>query len=524
MSKEQTNEAFAARSDEAEESNLRAQDVAQDASLNASRSNELPIESRLATWHSSNDSRRDGSVGSLGFASHGSQRDEKIYRFPRNGDNWIRTWIEQCDFGVTAQEQQRHFSEDRISHDEIDATYAPESRSPKYDQASLDVSWNDEKVPFLDSLLGPSLGQCYSLGMPKRMERLGTSVGVPRQDAVVKNSLLSRLNASYPPRPSLQSARGSNYSLSAASATYANDAYPNVNSDHRSQAFAGSRASLDGSQASSAGSSVSLTGSHTSLAGSQSSRKGKRKASDVELHDRAAPPGRLYQCTWCFKAFRRPQEWHRHERAVHFVLKGYVCMPDLQTAYRFGRCAFCGSDERPFSHLGSQHGTSVCLIKSLHERTFPRKDGLVQHIKRSHAEGLLADPNKLAEYWTMDGVVGENDPYWECGFCGKDNMSWPERYKHVAAHFKHERDMREWVGRHPEDGKYYCYTDFEPNRRDLPCQRTSIKQDVQFQYRNELVQHLFEHHNIDTMDETDTYYLGDLSTHSTSRVSNAGYE
>ena len=488
MSKEQTNEAFADRSDEAEESSLRAQDVAQDVP-HASRSDEHSIESRLATWHGSNGSRREGSVGSLGFASHGSQGLETMHRAPQNEDSWIDAWIKQCDFGVTPQvlESPLDTYEDRIFCDETDVPYAAESRFSRHDQADLDELLNDKLGP-LDSLNGTS----------NIMERLAK-------------------RASHPPRPNLQSARGSKYSSSAASATYANETYPSASSGYVSAADSGhcsSAASLAGSWASSAGSYVSLADSHPSLASSQSNHKGKRKAPDFEWHRPPPPEGKPYQCTWCYHAFRRPQEWNRHERSVHFPLKRFVCMPDgsaRRTVYHpvrlFKLCVFCGCKDPSPVHLNTQHGTAACLTKSIHGRTFPRKDGLVQHIKRSHADGLLADPNELAGFWTRIGDVDEDYPYWECGFCGKDNMSWLERYKHVGTHFKHERDMREWAGRHPEDGKYYCHTDFEPNRRDLPCQRTSNKRDVQFQCRNELVQHLFEHHNINTMDETDTWYL-----------------
>ena len=491
MGKKQTTEAFADRSNQAEESSLRAQDVAQDAP-HASRSNEHSIESRLATWHSSNGSRRGGSVGSLGFASHGSQAPETLHRFPQNIDNWVEAWIKQCDFGVTPQvlESPLNTYEDRIFGDETDAPYAAESESSEHDQANLDASFNDELVS-LNSLNGTS----------DTMERFAK-------------------RASHPPRPNFQSARGSNYSSSAASATYADEAYPSARSGYVYAADSGhcsSAASLAGSWPSSAGSHGSLARSQPSLASSQSNRKGKRKAPDSEWHDRTAPEGKPYQCTWCFKAFPRPQEWSRHERSVHFELKKFVCMPNRPARYISAEvdsrppvdselCAFCCSFVPP-EHLNTQHGTAACLTKSIHERTFPRKDGLVQHIRRSHGEGLLADANELAERWTRAGVVNENDPCWECGFCGKDSMSWPERYKHVIAHFKNERDMREWAGRHPEDGKYYCHTDFEPNRRDLPCQRTSNKRDVQFQCRNELLQHLFAHHGFDTMDDTDTWYL-----------------
>ena len=245
MGKEHTNEAFAARSDKAEESNLRAQDVARDVPPNASRSKEHFIESHLATWHSSNGSRRGGNVRSLEFASHGSQWLEKIYRFPQIIDHWIDAWIEQCDFGVAPQvpESPLNIYEERISCDETDAPYASESRSPGYAQANLDTSSNDEFVP-LDSLNGTS----------NMMERL----------------LAKRVP--YPTRPNLQPARGPNTSSSVASVTYANDAYPNATSGYVSAADSGhysSAASLAGSWASSAWSYISLAGFHAFHAGSQ---------------------------------------------------------------------------------------------------------------------------------------------------------------------------------------------------------------------------------------------------------------
>ena len=470
MGKEQTNEAFADRSEEAEESSLRAQDLAQDVP-HASRSHEHSIESRLATWHSSNGSRRGGSVASLGFASHGSQGLETMHRFPQNEDSWIVAWIKQCDFDVTPQvlESPLNTYEDGIFYDEGDAPHAAESRSSGQDQANLDASFNDELVS-LNSLNDTS----------DIMERLAK-------------------RASHLPRPNLQPARGSNYSSSAAAATYANEAYPSASSGYVSAADSGhysSAASLAGSGASSAGSYVSLADSYRSLASSHSNRKGKRKAPDSEWHDRKAPEGKPYQCTWCFKAFPRPQEWNRHERTVHFGLKKFICMPDGSTRFvsHTKICVFCGCIDPSPEHLITQHGIVACLSKSIHDCTFPRKDSLVQHIKRSHADGLCADPNQLADCWTRAGGVDEDYPFWECGFCGKDYMSWPERYKHVGDHFKVHADMRTWFGRDLKDGEYYCHTDWELDRKDLPCQRTSNKRDAKFSCRMELLQHLAEHH------------------------------
>ena len=470
MGKEQIEKAFVDRYDAAEESSLRAQDLP-----HASRGNEHSIESGLATWHGSNGSRRGGSVGSLGFASHGSQGLETTHRFPQNEDSWIDAWIKQCDFSVTPQvlESPLDTYEERNFCDETDAPHAAESRSPGHDQANLDASFNDELVPL------SSLNDTSDI-----MERLAK-------------------RASHPPRPNLQSARGSHYSSSAASATYANEAYPSASSSYVSAADSGhysSAASLAGSWASSAKSYVSLADSHPSTASSQSNRKGKRKALDSELHDRTAPEGKPYQCTWCFRAFQRPQDWNRHERSVHLELKKYICMPDGPIRHVGGgsyvskECEFCRTPNPSSRHPNTQHGSAACLNRSIHERTFRRKDGLVQHIKRSHADGLWVDPNELADYWTRAGDVAEDYRYWECGFCGRDNMGWLERYRHVGDHFKRHSDMRTWVGRDPKDGKYYCHTDWEPNRKDLPCQRTSNKRDTTFPCRTALLLHLAEHH------------------------------
>ena len=187
-------------------------------------------------------------------------------------------------------------------------------------------------------------------------------------------------------------------------------------------------------------------------------------------------------------------------------MKKFVCMPDGPAAvpkvHYYGyvfNCVFCGCIDPSPEHLNTQHGTPACLTKNIHERTFPRKDGLVQHIKRSHADGLSADPNELADCWTRAGAVDEDYRCWECGFCGQDNMSWSERYKHVGDHFKRNADMRTWVGRDLKDGEYYCPTDWEFNRKDLLCQRTSNKRDAKFSSRTALLEHLFEHQSIDTM-------------------------
>ena len=505
MIKYQLGGAFNDQPREAEKNHIGAQEETHEALPIVSSSSE----SRLATWHISDDLylSHSGSVGSLGFSSHGSQGIENVSRFPQDEGNWIVAWIKQCDFSVPPEEPQP--SEDILEDinpfdNEIDAVEASKHRYSRYNPDKWAASSTDVGVPSNWASSHHSSIQPYadidSLDVEKHLIEISETA--PWKDQVSLHASTS----SYLQSQNFHSAASSKQSSTASSVnpidTYSNtnSSYQSADSGHYSNnvsltgsyvSTAGSHASLTSSHASLAESQASMTGSLASLAGSQSNRKGKRKATGLPCHDRKSPEGKPYQCTWCFRAFKRRQDWTRHESSSHFALKQFVCMPNgpmepSSSPPFLNYCVFCKLRESDPEHLVTQHGTAACLAKSFHERSFPRKDGLVQHINGSHADGLLINPNELAQRWQRDGDLNEHDRRWECGFCGQDNMDWPARCEHVADHFREGSDMRCWVGRDPNDHKYYC------DRH--PCPAMFNKRGVEFPSWSDLMVHLMDQH------------------------------
>ncbi|RNJ60991.1 hypothetical protein D7B24_005080 [Verticillium nonalfalfae] len=85
------------------------------------------------------------------------------------------------------------------------------------------------------------------------------------------------------------------------------------------------------------------------------------------------------------------------------------------------------------------HNFEVCIDRPPEERSFYRKDHLIQHLKAVHHVKL--DPS-LMERWrqTIQDIKSS------CGFCGLLMTSWTERADHLADHFKSGATMAQWLG------------------------------------------------------------------------------
>lgn len=145
-----------------------------------------------------------------------------------------------------------------------------------------------------------------------------------------------------------------------------------------------------------------------------------------------------FECTFCHKKLA-PKSWKRHEESVHYPKQQWVCMPH-DSQFENGSCVFCGLSEVCHSQVtDSNHRVSDCLERPLEQRTFPRKDKLLQHIMLFH--GCSVD-RKILDTWSLSAREGERQ--WECGFCNTTLLSWDERAKHIAAHFREGKTMAEW--------------------------------------------------------------------------------
>jgi hypothetical protein len=163
-----------------------------------------------------------------------------------------------------------------------------------------------------------------------------------------------------------------------------------------------------------------------------------------------------FHCTFpgCGRAFTQRYEWARHEVSLHYPQKVWVCCGITDpTQISFNECMMQAIIDwhglnRTLRQLFGMF-FSKCATKTEAERTFFRKDHLVQHIKTSHIN--LSRPTGMESSVTMPALVRKALPdLWEkskvysskqaaglhCSACNLDFKTWNERRIHFAAHFR----------------------------------------------------------------------------------------
>lgn len=149
-----------------------------------------------------------------------------------------------------------------------------------------------------------------------------------------------------------------------------------------------------------------------------------------------------YQCTFCTEVFRTKYDWQRHEKSLHLPLEQWVCALHGPRAARKDIpelcCVFCGEVAPDDAHIESHHYTA-CQERELEERTFHRKDHLVQHLRLVH--------NAKFEQWSMlHWMLPMPNIESRCGFCSATMSTWMDRADHLADHFKSGSTMADWKG------------------------------------------------------------------------------
>jgi hypothetical protein len=159
---------------------------------------------------------------------------------------------------------------------------------------------------------------------------------------------------------------------------------------------------------------------------STSSRRGRRRwhqsfsmpePNVVSVTPQKPTSGRDFRCTFCGKRFSSRYEWNRHEESVHVPQTCWICA-------------------RP-----------ECADKPDNERSFFRKDHLIQHLRRTH-KLLESDINSLPSLDEWKSSTAPLDPFDQalhCGFCGHRSTSWSERVDHIANHVKNGADWNTWA-------------------------------------------------------------------------------
>ncbi|CAO2653916.1 Nn.00g106490.m01.CDS01 [Neocucurbitaria sp. VM-36] len=203
------------------------------------------------------------------------------------------------------------------------------------------------------------------------------------------------------------------------------------------------------SSASSAGTSRSSEFSALHSSGSQSSLKVRRPPRRKRASRRRriekdpdADPSMPYQCTFCTEVFKTKYDWQRHEKSLHLPLEQWVCALHGPRAPKAEQaelcCVFCGEAAPHDAHIEAHH-YSACQERNLDERTFHRKDHLVQHLRLVHSA-------KFAEWSMAHWMLPMPNIQSRCGFCGTTMSTWIERTDHLADHFKLGATMADWQG------------------------------------------------------------------------------
>ncbi|EMD95150.1 hypothetical protein COCC4DRAFT_149555 [Bipolaris maydis ATCC 48331] len=101
-------------------------------------------------------------------------------------------------------------------------------------------------------------------------------------------------------------------------------------------------------------------------------------------------------------------------------------------------CVFCGAITPNDAHVEAHH-YSACQERNIRERTFHRKDHLVQHLRLVHGV-------EFADWSMASWMLPIPDVRSRCGFCGITMKTWLERTDHLADHFKSGTTMASWQG------------------------------------------------------------------------------
>jgi hypothetical protein len=159
-------------------------------------------------------------------------------------------------------------------------------------------------------------------------------------------------------------------------------------------------------------------------------------------------PKPTFQCTFCHVKLSE-KAWRRHEESQHVPRRQWTCMPlehpFLLYSYYHSGVSYCCLCNATCSGIQPEHmkicpkRASGCLARSVEERTFHRKDHLVQHLKRFHNTTLTESQISL---WEAENT--QLNRQWGCGFCGEILPNWNERATHIAAHFRQGLDMSVW--------------------------------------------------------------------------------
>lgn len=147
----------------------------------------------------------------------------------------------------------------------------------------------------------------------------------------------------------------------------------------------------------------------------------------------------IFQCTWCRQGFRRAYDWQRHEESQHAPQTEWICIYTTDPVN--STISVCYEAHPDGQHNETQHNALSCLQKPIKERSFDRKDHLMQHLKQVHPLNTFL-PQMI--HWRRELPGAAPEEGWICGFCHRTFPDWPSRVEHIKQHFKSGLDMSGW--------------------------------------------------------------------------------
>jgi hypothetical protein len=129
---------------------------------------------------------------------------------------------------------------------------------------------------------------------------------------------------------------------------------------------------------------------------SRGSRQGRRKH-PYEGHNKVENDAK-FACVFCKTPYKTLYEWRRHEESAHVVPVEYIC-EGLAMMTINNKCVYCGAGEHWWDNDDHQlhaikHHQRCCAQKTMAERTFSRKDHLVQHSSGAQGFQILNERQK----------------------------------------------------------------------------------------------------------------------------------
>ena len=102
-------------------------------------------------------------------------------------------------------------------------------------------------------------------------------------------------------------------------------------------------------------------------------------------------------------------------------------------------CAFCGIIEPDNSHFEC-HNVYGCESQGGDRFSCKRRCDMVNHLDKVHGISDRTQGEAVATTWKY----GNPKQAWACGFCVSTFSTFPERLKHLQAHFEHGMTLKDW--------------------------------------------------------------------------------